>query len=257
MSLPRPYIGITGFTDPSQVGTVLENCPELSNRDIMIGVLASGKTMDGLPSRWPRRYPPVKKIGEIFPQHPHTVNLVHYSSKGLDLPLGDQLQRVMEMAGPNCHGLQLNMAWPPADELKRFVGSFPRVRIVLQCGQRALEQATDGLVAKLKPYDGLVQDILLDTSGGQGNSFDAEQYRRLLEEVAAAYPALGLGIAGGFGPDLEDGHRLQEFLVDFPTLSVDAEGRLRDMHDSLDTDLADLYLAQMALAASLFGRESR
>src|SRR3972149_8500326 len=106
------YIGVTGFTQKRDAECVLEMYDSLEHeplRKLMIGVLASKKTLNGLPGKYPKRYPATKDIAAIFPDHPYAVNFIHFTT---DTPesLRDDLTRLTALGGPNFHGFQLNMA---------------------------------------------------------------------------------------------------------------------------------------------------
>src|SRR3972149_5500104 len=106
------YIGVTGFTQKRDAECVLEMYDSLEHeplRKLMIGVLASKKTLNGLPGKYPKRYPATKDIAAIFPDHPYAVNLIHFAT---DTPesLRDDLTQLTALGGPNFHGFQLNMA---------------------------------------------------------------------------------------------------------------------------------------------------
>jgi len=90
----------------------------------------------------------------------------------------------------------------------------------------------------VNPYKGLVDHVLLDPSGGFGKSFDPEVERPYLEALADL--GIGLGVAGGLSPFTL--HILEPLVKDFPQLSIDAEGRLRNHNDQLDLTVAGSYL---------------
>lgn len=68
--------------------------------------------------------------------------------------------------------------------------------------------------------------VLLDSSGGHGTSFNADQYARLIEAVRnIGGPAIA--IAGGLGPDESDLDNYRWLNDQFDDLSADAESKLR------------------------------
>ena len=126
-------------------------------------------------NKWPNRYPDPDKVAGIFPDHPLALNLVHYNTKTPEY-LFDEMVAVTQIAGPNFHGFQLNIAWPDPEALKRYRNYFHKVKIVLQVGQRAflsVAESPEKLALKVKSeYTGLVDYVLLDPSGGLGKFFD-------------------------------------------------------------------------------------
>lgn len=236
----KSYIGITGFMDRREVHEIQDAIPPGSDRLLMVGVLVSSKTLRGEGNKHPMRYPLVERVREIFTNHPQVLNLVHFNTKEPDL-LEEHLRRVAMLSGPFFHGFQLNMAWPAPRKLENYRKQFPKSKIVLQIGGHAM-QLVDHYSKKLQkavnPYKGLVDYVLLDPSGGFGKQFDPRVERPYLEALADL--GIGLGVAGGLSPSTL--HFLEPLLKDFPQLSIDAEGRLRNQDDELDSAIATSYL---------------
>lgn len=93
-----PYIGITGFMSSDEVRLILDTFiksrPWVRNsfgqtvfrgkndRILMVGVLASMKTLYGKTNKWPNRYPKIEDIKNIFLcNSKHLLNLIHYGTK--------------------------------------------------------------------------------------------------------------------------------------------------------------------------------
>ncbi|MBI3627473.1 MAG: hypothetical protein HY220_01855 [Candidatus Sungbacteria bacterium] len=215
-------------------------------RWLMSGVLASSKTLVGLTNKWPGRYPKVEDIKSIFTAHLNMVNLIHYNTDNEMGALGD-LVRLHELAGPHLHGFQLNMAWPETrllDDYRRAFGWEPR--IVLQIGRRAMGEMNHDpreVSDRLEDYAGVVDDVLIDPSGGKGEPFNTESARMFLRAIAERGWDLGLGIAGGL--DAQSIQLLEPLLEEFPGLSIDAESRLRNKPaDDLNLERARLYFTE-------------
>ena len=247
-----PYIGITGFVNSHEVADVLDSTPRESDRLLMIGVLASSRTLLGRESRWPNRYPDVNSIAAIFPQHHLALNLVHYNTEKPDT-LCQQMVELTGLGGPDLHGYQLNIPWPSVAELSGYRRQFPEMTIVLQISQTSLQMVDSSardLVDKLaREYAGLVDYILLDPSAGYGIPLDSRWAAEYLQVLHEADLGMGLGVAGGLGPSSLD--LVEPLINDFPDLSIDAESRLRDEDDRLDTGKARDYIGK---ARQLFGR---
>lgn len=245
------YIGITGIVSPAESDAIAQNVAVHSTRKIMIGVLVSSKTLRGQPNQWPNRYPRTGDIPGIFTDNPATFNVIHYNTNEPDT-LADQIMAVRKMAGPNLHGLQLNIAWPDPDILALIVQQNPDQQIILQLGQEAFRMAeglTGRVISKLKQeYSGLVDHVLLDLSAGYGRPLDTAWARQQLQELNGADLGVGLGVAGGLSPTSL--HLVEPLIKDFTDLSIDAEARLRDENDNLDLVLAENYLRT---AFAMFG----
>lgn len=247
----KPYIGITGFMTQTEVRTVLEAMRQGDSRKLMVGVLASQKTAQGQEDKWPHRYPRVEDIAEIFTNHATALNLIHYNTKE-PKTLYDQLMALTEHGGPHLHGFQLNIAWPDPKALIAYRARYPEKIIVLQIGSAAFTSMNNYpyLLAERIAQDyeckGLVDYVLLDPSGGHGKPFDTTTARRYLNALKARGIKCSFGVAGGLSPTTLT--LVEPLLKEFPDLSIDAEGRLRDVNDTLDLQVAIdyvLYALQM------------
>lgn len=241
--MKTPYVGITGFMSLNDALHVLNIVPTNAKRLIMVGILASLKTMRGIQNKWPNRYPSMDKIAGIFPRHPRALNLIHYNTKEVNT-LNDQLVAMTNFGGENLHGFQLNIAWPSPTALEVYRKANPSKQIVLQIGGHAFEMVNhspERLSKKVaKEYSGLVEYILLDPSGGYGKPFDPERAREYLNALKESNLNISLGVAGGLSPTTL--YLVEPLARDFPNLSIDAEGRLRTPEDHLDLNVANEYL---------------
>ena len=249
----KPYIGITGFMTRAEVRTILNYMPENPSRLLMVGVLANSKTMEGIPNKRPNRYPKPENLGDIFEPDKRVLNLIHFNTKE-PKTLYDQIAKVRKLAGPNCHGFQLNTAWPNLEVLTRVAIQGRRTVVVLQVGGRAFEMINHDprlLANKVAEYEHVIDYVLLDPSGGYGVPFDTEKTRTYLDALSAKNLNLGLGVAGGLSPQTLN--LLEPLVGDFPNLCIDAEGKLRDHNDNLDLRVAGEYIKQSLETFNLDG----
>lgn len=220
-----PYVGVTGFMSRVEVKEAFKIIPQESQRRLMVGVLMSSKTLAGQQNKWSSRYPKKEAVADIFVDDPRALNLVHYSTDHPET-LCSQLREITELASSRIDGFQLNIAWPPVSEIEYYNEANPEKFLVLQIGSGAMAQveSMERFTELVGAYLPMIDAILIDMSGGRGEYLDAvkgSEYFRALHD----YSALGLGIAGGLGPDTL--HALDPLIREFPDLSVDAEGRLR------------------------------
>ena len=243
-----PYIGITGFTSPAEVAAVLASLPDAPERLLMCGVLLSNALLTGESSDAPNRCPPTEAIAGIFSTDPRCLNLIHYRPQP-GANLADALSRAHELGGPNCHGVQINatrgVPWSDPAALVEYRERSQPQRIVLQAGREAMA-SVDGdpilLGERCAEYAGIVTDVLVDASEGLGLPLDAARSAEYLDAIVDAAPDLGLVVAGGLHADnIEE--LLSPLLPRWASVSIDAEGRLRDGHDVLDVGAAGDYLA--------------
>ena len=250
-----PYIGITGFTSPDEVSSVLATLPPSPSRLLMCGVLLSNALLAGEPSDAPNRCPPPDAIARIFSDDPHCLNLVHYRPRP-GVNLADALTRATGIGGANCHGVQINATrgapWPDPSALIDYRERSQPSRIVLQVGREAMESAShdpQAIAQRCVEYAGIVTDVLVDASEGLGIPLDAGRSEHYLNAIATAAPDLGLVVAGGLSA-ANIAELLSPLLTEWAGVSIDAEGRLRDADDRLDVGAAVAYLTA---AMSLLG----
>ena len=240
----------------AEVDAAIAAFPAACGRDLMVGVLASQKTLYGAGNSKPRRYPMPDKIAGIFPSDPFrklpVVNLVHYAG-GVATDLLD-LDRV---AGDRCHGFQFNGEWPAPAALKRLIEARASrdatTRLVLQLGPAIL--ANNDLIANaaraLRAYQGLATDVLLDASGGAGKGMDLFHAGWAAQEIGGRNGyAFKFGLAGGLDADSITEAVAMHLAEGF---SCDAEGRLRDEAPgggNLDLGKVAAYIAAAGRAVS-------
>lgn len=241
---PASYIGVTGFVSREEVDSalkVLDQQSEKSARKLMVGVLASSKTLYGEKSGKPKRSPLIEDIAKIFSPDPRALNLVHYANDGTTNILHDLL-KLKRLGGEFFHGFQINVPWPPAFYL---MGANHGLRCVLQISRQALEQAGNKpktVSLMLEEYREKVTDVLIDLSGGEGIPIDTEKVRPYIEEICKRHPQLGIGVAGGLTAQNLD--QIQGLIKKFPDLNIDTESRIRDSRDLIDTKLMHAYLGR-------------
>lgn len=245
----HPYVGITGFMDSTESAHALRVFGSPSgtfNYKLMVGVLASARSVRGEEKRFANRYPSLRKIPSIFPNSNQSIGLIHYST---DYPncLYQDMQALAEHCAhnPGFHGFQLNMNWPNVDDLKRWkneslVGRTLVLSITSSCMHLAGNQPD--VVAELvaKSYHGLVDYILLDPSGGRGQVFDLPTMLGYLRAFAQVGIIENLVVAGGLSST--NLVLARAIAGEFPGISIDAERKLRNQDDNLDLGESTYYL---------------
>lgn len=262
-----PYIGVTGITDEEQAHLLCMRLGEHEDRingtltpgrRLMLGVLVSDKTLRGESNKHPKRFPPIGWLPRIFKTASDsgdalTLRIVHYNTHD-PAALADQLIRLYnEYGGVNMNGIQLNVCWPDPRQIEKYLGEVPSThRIILQIGSRAMQDVSAYEIgARVKDYySGLITDILVDPSGGLGLQADLRNCGQILEEVCDQTQGnIGLGFAGGLSG--ESKALLRHLYWNFPTVSIDAEGRLRDDNDHLDIEKTIEYIENARAALQL------
>ncbi len=249
---PPAYVGLSGIMARSEVEAALAAFPDCG-RQLMVGLLASEKTLAGVENRYPRRYPRREDIAGIFSNDPRCLNLVHVAVDG-PMGLGRWLDRAMRAGGPRCHGIQVNMTpiafgatrRQIADAFAYFRLEFPSARLVAQV--RVLGAVLDHAEDWALMMAGFgATDLLLDWSGGAGKAIDPARAQDLCGRLGL--PGIGLAIAGGLCAETIPGvaHLIRD------GISCDSEGRLRDGADGggrLVQEKVDAYLRAAGEAVS-------
>lgn len=247
----KPYIGVTGINLSQHAKAISQAfieaglTQEQSQHRGMVGLLVSQKTLS---TRFSTigRYPNLEQIRQILTiSHDTAFNTLHYNTykrSTLALQLDELLGTSRLYADGLCEGVQLNVFWPPVSEVEKIEQSFPDLKIILQLGPKALtesqrEKTTDFLpspeeiVANLAPYIDLVSYVLIDPSGGRGQSFQLNRIASIANHIRKAYPHLSLGFAGGF--DATNARRRLWVLfqsIGITNFSIDAQGGLTTHH---------------------------
>ena len=247
----QPYIGITDFTNFGQVEhmlAVFEKYRGQLNRKLHVGVMMSHKTLHGIPTEFDKIFPRKENIARIFSSD-LTYNCLHYADYKETIGVSRSLERAIGYGGLGIHAIQLDMTWPDPKHIARArTVSYQSIEVILQIGKFAFGEAQGqvaGVIERLRPYDGIIDRILLDKSMGRGIGMDAAGLLPFVEAIKKTFPHFGIGAAGGLGPN---SLALVEPLIrEFPDLSIDAQGRLRpsgDIHDPIDWNMAEEYLIQ-------------
>lgn len=246
--MKKPYIGMTDVPSADWLHRMIDLYYELgpNPRLLHAGVMMSYKTLNGLETKWAAVWPKSEEVASIFVRGPDMLNTLHYADYD-DESTADDFRRVVRLGGPHLDAVQLDMVWPKPELVEVLRAAYSGLRVILQVGAKALAAVDDdaeALIERLKAYpSSIIQDVLLDMSGGQGLPMQAARLEPLIYELRARRPDLGITLAGGLGPDTL---RLVEPLVrKFPELSIDAQGKLRPSgsnRDPIDAACAEAYL---------------
>lgn len=234
----KPYIGVTGITLPSQAEAVARTfaaeglTDEQSSHQGMIGILATQRTLTPDMTR-AAKHPNLTGIRRIFQTtQGRTFNTLHYSTSARS-DLSQQLSLLLGQTGLYadrlCHGIQLNLFWPPPSELERTKVMFPDLKIILQLGPRVLsERSVEDIVKGLNDYQGVIDYTLIDPSGGKGMIFETNTVALIHNQIKEIYPDLPVVFAGGFNArNIKTRLFLLYQVIGFRDFGIDAEKGLR------------------------------
>lgn len=253
MVVLKPYVGITGFMNRQEVDAVIQSLEAEDDRQwLMIGVLASEKSLAGTPNKFPNRYPNPQTIKDIFPEDSSILRLVHFSTQAVGAEFLHQMHHLRAIAGPNCDGFQLNVKWPSVDILEMYKLVYPNDTLVLQCGAGAMKSVgseSEKLADKIAEYENITDYALIDPSGGYGKAMDTSFTLETLRRLEESGIDMNFVVAGGLNGDTLE--TIRDIVKEFPDVSTDAEGGLRDEEDHLDILKAGRYYS---VAMKLYGR---
>lgn len=232
-----PYLGITGFM---RVGEVIachngfieavEKCGTQTAREMkfMVGVLVSSKTLAGNTNKWTDRYPLVTEIPDIIClKREPLLYTIHYNTDD-EKTLDEQVDALMAIS-PNIDAIQFNIRWASHVLLQRIRRKYPELRIILQIGAGALSEVNEPgdifLGEALRGYESVVDDYLVDPSGGKGEALDLWRAFACIADHDIPR-SMRPGIAGGRDADnLHEAHGLMRRLK--RPVNMDTERRMR------------------------------
>jgi hypothetical protein len=247
------YSGVCDVKKPenalAMANAVRESRKDL-NRKILVGEMASPHSLhhedgDDMPNR--------SEIADSFIDDPDVLNAIHFADlyekenqprKGGETPnLPENLELCIEYGGENLHALQLDVIWPNTNEIKAFREKHPKIQIILQVSQYAMDELgndAQDIADRLLEYGDSIDYVLLDLSMGKGREMtetDVVKLQRLLSVIQFKVPGLGLAVAGGLGPVLETTdssgevvdrlYALRKIAKEFPSVSIDAQGGVK------------------------------
>ncbi len=225
----------------AEIATVLAAWP-YNDRVLMVGLLASAKTLRGEKNRYPNRYPAPEDICRIWIDDPRCLNLVHVAPEShSDL---SAVKTAIRLAGRICDGVQINATWPSPEAIAEATGRNCK-RVVLQV-KDYLNVQGHLLAHAVDSYKGVITDILLDASCGTGVDVTRLQERTgcAIAAIRKIAPWCGVGCAGGLNSmSLPN---LKPLRDEHPGLNLDAESALRDKRDWLSTGKAIAYVRAAA-----------
>jgi hypothetical protein len=253
------YFGVAATSSRAEVDQLIGMIDQIGLPEgvrFMNGPLVSRKTLRGLSPDNPQQYPPLKRVAGLLVDDPRIFNVIHFNSR--DPRLCKQLGQIAELSR-RVDGIQLNMLWPNWADLVVFRRMYPYVKLILQVSRQAYDSigsSAGDLIECLKPYQGCVDYVLFDPSGGLGKPYDRDEARQLLGRLRDSGLDMHWAVTGGLSANSTYG--LRELLDMYPQLCWDAQSNLRtgDDDDALDLErcfgfcAASITLLQNRMAGS-------
>ncbi len=249
----EPHIGITGFTWKEEILQALQEFPRQfpTKRKIKIGVMVADESIDTTQDKWRRRLARPEDLSNIFQPDSRAINLIHFHSEEQNPEkLFEQLCRLKELAGPHCHGFQLNSYLPDPKLLIKFAVQRQKTIIGLQILTQAfnsLEHSAKVLANRLAEYEHLVDYVTLDPNYIYGYPFQMTMLANQLRALTGKKLHMNLGVTGILCPDTFP--FITSLAKEFPDLSVEEGESVRNSLDCLDYWSMKNYLEK---ASNLF-----
>jgi len=193
------YIAITDFQDSGQVSRMLgvfkKYLPPHSKRKLHVGVMASYKTLHGLPTEWSKVFAPKEKIAKIF-SCDQTYNCLHYASFSGEDHLSESISKAVFYGGRGIDAIQLDMTWPDPGQIAQGLDASSKpLEVILQVGTeafKAVKNSSKELVLRLSDYETVIDRVLLDKRSAEESQWMPNGCFRLLMLSVRASQILGL-----------------------------------------------------------------
>ncbi len=232
MEFKKPYVGICDVANTSESQWILEEYQKVRavtcERLLKIGVVTSLNIIRGTPRQKGWEVPLLDRdqLGNVFIHSPELLNMIHFPDFAGESTVEDWLTAVT-LCGPHVNAIQFDMTWPDPLAIDRFRAHMPGIQVALQVGTTAfgaIGENPQELFKKLREYGHGIDYVLLDKSMGKGLPLDALFLRPFVLEIVSHLHYLGVGVAGGIGPDTLD---ILELLSRYlPVLSTDSQAKL-------------------------------
>ena len=255
--LDRPYIGITDIVTHEQgqvlVDVLRDTFGPFWTPRLGVGVMMSYKTLNGLDTKWSKAFPKNEDIDSIWLTDPDAFNVLHYADYDGN-PLLPNMEKAMAFAGC-CDAVQLDMIWPNPHDVLEFKMKYPDTAVIIQVNERALAHCSrdpNKAASYVAVYGGAVDVALLDMSMGTGKGLDGVLLESLVESLFEVCPSVSVAAAGGLGPDTL--HLADSLFYKDPSLSLDAQSKLRPSGNALDPLDMDYCVRYLRNASARYGR---
>lgn len=230
----HPYFGVTGFMSRAEVEQCLSCVPDSHVRKLMVGLLVSSTTISGRRNSLWNKFPKPQDFRKIFFKDPRAFNCLHFATREPS-KLFDHLMMCVDYANGVLDGIQINIPWPDEKAIAKVMDQAPGLKLIFQLSPHMAEyegmEFRDITDSFYKRYRDLADYVLVDFSRGLGHELRPELiYQYLIElkiKIEEHKSDIGLVIGGGLEADNVK-RLIGALLNDFPQLSWDTEGKLRD-----------------------------
>jgi phosphoribosylanthranilate isomerase len=208
---------------------------------VAAGFLITHRGLDAHDPPSPRQITP-QRLGELLKiHHSDLFSIVHYVPRRAKEVEQEISRMAAAWTGVSPDALQIN-----ADEDGNHVSAtdLAKVHARFSFASRVVLPVNRGVIKAgplsdqvarianwIQRFEETVSAVLVDSSEGKGEGIDAEWASIIIQEIAARFPGLVVGIAGGFRPE-NVAEKLQAIIKpDWRTpFNIDAQSGLRSEH---------------------------
>lgn len=174
-----------------------------------------------------------------------TVDAAHSLGELKYHSVASPLQHLLKDSYKNktCRTVQIN-GLVEIDDLNTLLQIMPELRVILSIGPSVVQYGMHSILDYIGDRRECITDILLDLSVGRGVTIHARETGEILARIHDVFPKLGVGAAGGIGPD-----NVEQVIIDvrrfsgLDSISIDSESGLRSSENDLDLTYLASYIA--------------
>ncbi len=247
----EPYIGVAGFMTAEEMNEAVIATPQNNKWPLAIGILTSAKTINGVPNKYPHRYPKVENIPAQVREsrqfakvnQRNVLHVLHYSTDTLD-HFDHQIRSVAHwVVTAGFDAVQVNapphfLTNPTFISMLNWLAEVPGAsRIIAQLRpSRGTEPWVDLIGAALyaAEYSFGITDLILDSSGGSGIGLHIPTTSDLITAIrggCASRNRFGIHVAGGL--TAKNLTQLETLFRVHGLLGFDVESGVRDTDDKM------------------------
>jgi hypothetical protein len=220
MHIPKAHICIAGITNREDQQAVALDIPNDGNHLLVFEYVVTNESLLGERPQSNLICTHLSEISALLERRPNVINLIRYETREPD-SLVNQLRRISEYLGPELDGFQIETLWPDPNKLRCFLRMYPMKKMILKVGGEALAQVCQSkkrLLDRLSQYKGIFDDVQLNFTEGNGESFDPDMILNLLKTLHVL--PFGFGISGKLGP--ENLHLCKQIFEEYPGVNISA-----------------------------------
>lgn len=255
-----PYIGVAGFSSAQEIHEAVLAVPQNNKWPLAIGILTSAKTINGIPNKYPHRYPKVENIPTMVREARalakdsgrNVMYVLHYSTDTLD-HFDQQIRSVGHwVVTAGFDAVQINapphfLSNPTFLSMADWLADVRDVsRIIAQLRPaRGNEPWVDliGTALHAAEHSFKITDLLLDSSGGSGIAMHISTMSDLIAAIrggCAERDRFNINVAGGLAPG--NLIQLETLFRVHGLLGFDVESAVRDASDQMRIGLVHEFL---------------